>query len=87
MKRRFAGLPEEVVAQQMAKRDALLMHIRHLKYAIATTSCRHTVAVLREMLSESEAELGGMVATSPAGDPAGHVRSGWLDKVAELTEA
>lgn len=69
--------------QQIAKRDAFLMHIGHLKYAIATTSCRQTVEMLREMLSESEAELGGMVATSLVEDSAGHVHASWFEDFAE----
>lgn len=36
--------------------DALRIRIRHLKYAIATTSCRETAGVLQQMLSQAEAK-------------------------------
>lgn len=32
-------------------------HVRNLRYAVATTTCRATVAVLKQMLSEAEARL------------------------------
>lgn len=37
--------------------DALRTHIRHLNHAVATTTCRKTVDVLRQMLRETEAKL------------------------------
>jgi hypothetical protein len=37
--------------------DALRTHIRHLNHAIATTSCRKTVDVLRQKLGETAAKL------------------------------
>ena len=37
--------------------DALRRRIRHLEHAVATTTCRKTVDVLREMLGESEGKL------------------------------
>lgn len=38
----------------------LRTHVRHLKYAVATTTCRETVAMLRKILNESEARLQTM---------------------------
>lgn len=32
-------------------------HVHQLRYAVATTTCRKTVAVLKQMLSEAEARL------------------------------
>lgn len=37
--------------------DALRKHIKHLKHAVATTTCPKTVDVLRQMLRETEATL------------------------------
>lgn len=36
---------------------SLQSHVRHLRYAVATTTCRKTVAVMQEMLREAEARL------------------------------
>jgi hypothetical protein len=47
----------ERMEQKMNERDALRAHVRHLNYAVATTTCRVTVDVLRQMLRESEAKL------------------------------
>lgn len=40
--------------------DALRAHIRQLNHAVATTTSRKTVDVLRQMLSETEAKLGDL---------------------------
>jgi translation initiation factor 2B subunit (eIF-2B alpha/beta/delta family) len=45
--------------------DALRAHIRHLNYAVATTTCRKTVDVLRQMLRETEAKLCAIEAKHP----------------------
>jgi hypothetical protein len=37
--------------------DALRTDIRHLKHAVATTTCRKTVDVLRQMLRETEVKM------------------------------
>lgn len=42
---------------QIKEVDALRTHISQLKYAVATTMCRKTVGVLRQMLREAEAKL------------------------------
>jgi translation initiation factor 2B subunit (eIF-2B alpha/beta/delta family) len=47
--------------------DALRAHIRHLNYAVATTTCRKTVDVLRQMLRETEAKLCAIEPRPPAG--------------------
>lgn len=58
------------MARQMNEVDALRTHIRHLNYAVATTTCQKTVAVLRQMLSEAEAELSAIEPSPPAGNMA-----------------
>ena len=47
--------------------DALRTHIGHLNHAVANTTCRKTVDVLRQMLRESEAKLCQIDARPPAG--------------------
>lgn len=37
--------------------EALRTHIEHLKHAVATTTCRETLATLRQMLSDAEKSL------------------------------
>ena len=46
--------------------DALRTHIRHLKHAVATTTCHQTVDVLQKMLRESETKLCRLDAALPA---------------------
>lgn len=36
---------------------SLQSHVRSLRYAVATTTCRTTVAVLQQLLREAEARL------------------------------
>jgi hypothetical protein len=50
------------MAQRTKEVDALRTHIKHLNYAVATTTCQKTVDVLRQMLRETEAKL---CATAP----------------------
>lgn len=38
---------------------SLQRYVRQLRYAVATTTCRATVAVLKQMLSEADARLLG----------------------------
>lgn len=45
------------MTQQAEDIGALQTHIRHLRYAVATTRCHETVTVLRQMLSQAEANL------------------------------
>ena len=48
----------------------LQTHIAHLKYAVATTTCRTTLVVLKQMLRETEAHLqdyGRATASKPKG--------------------
>lgn len=47
--------------------DALRTYIMHLNNAVATTTCRKTVDVLRQMLREAEAKLGQIHACPPMG--------------------
>ena len=47
---------------------SLQSHLRHLRYAVAATTCRKTVAVLQEMLREAEARLQSCTAPN-ASDP------------------
>ena len=37
---------------------ALRSHVQHLRYAVATTTCRATADTLRRMLREAETRLG-----------------------------
>jgi hypothetical protein len=37
--------------------DTLRTYIRQLKHAVATSTCRKTIEVLRQMLGEAEAKL------------------------------
>ncbi len=39
-------------------------HVRHLRYAVATTTCRVTVDTLRQMLREAETRLQKQEAAS-----------------------
>jgi hypothetical protein len=47
--------------------SALRAHIRQLKHAVATTTCRKTIDALRQMLSEAEAKLWAIEPRPPAG--------------------
>lgn len=47
--------------------DALQTQIRSLNHAVAATTCRKTVDMLRQMLKESEARLYQIGARPPAG--------------------
>jgi hypothetical protein len=38
--------------------------VRHLRYAVATTTCRKTVAVMQEMLREAEDQLQSCTASN-----------------------
>ena len=42
---------------RQADDDQLQSHLLHLRYAVATTTCRQTVAMLRQMLGQAEATL------------------------------
>ena len=53
--------------------EALRTHITHLSHAIATTTCRKTVDVLRQMLRETEAKLCQIEARPPAGGDRPHL--------------
>lgn len=52
--------------------DALRTRVRQLNYAVATTTCRKTVEVLRQMLRESEAKLRALESRPPAESGCGH---------------
>lgn len=43
---------------------SLQSHVRHLRYAVATTTCRKTVAVMQEMLREAEDQLQSRTASN-----------------------
>lgn len=60
------------MAQQIKKVEALRTHISHLKCAVATTTCRKTVDVLRQMLSDAEAKLRASEVRWPEGNITGH---------------
>lgn len=47
--------------------DELRAHIRQIKHAVATTTCRKTVDALRQMLRETEAKLRATEPRSPDG--------------------
>ena len=53
--------------------DALRTHIRHLKHAVATTTCPKTVDVLRQMLRETEVKLCAIDPRPPAGNQRGGI--------------
>ena len=52
--------------------DALRTHVRQLHNAVATTTCRRTVDVLRQMLREAEAKLCVIESGPPAGTGGNH---------------
>ena len=45
------------VAEPDNGHSTLPAHVQHLRYAVATTSCRATAAALRNMLRDAEARL------------------------------
>lgn len=45
------------MAQEVNEVAALRTQIRHLNHAVATTTCRKTVDVLRQMQREAQAQL------------------------------
>jgi hypothetical protein len=49
-----------IMMSVMNEIDALRTHLRQLNHAVATTTCRKTVHMLRQMLSETEAKLDEM---------------------------
>ena len=55
------------MVRQMDEVIALQTHIRHLQHALATTTCRKTADVLRQMLRETEAKLCQIDARPRAG--------------------
>lgn len=54
------------MTQEMNEFSALRTHIKHLKHAVATTTCRKTVGALQQMLKETEAKLRAIEPRPPA---------------------
>jgi hypothetical protein len=61
-----------IMERKMNEVDAFRTHIGHLNHAVATTTCRKTVDMLRQMLEETKAKLCQINARPPAHNPTGH---------------
>jgi len=48
---------EVVVRSRLQESASLQSDVRHLRYALVTTTCRETVDVLQKMLKKAEARL------------------------------